>query len=49
LPARPAWWRSAFPAKAKQRTLLGEIVHPKESDPRALAAKKLYQKAQSLP
>jgi len=49
LPARPAWWKSAFPAPAKQRTLPLQTAQPKERDPRALAAEKLWDKARSIP
>jgi Protein of unknown function (DUF3160) len=45
LPARPAWWTSAFPAKSALRTLTSARTTPKETDPRALAADRLTQRA----
>jgi hypothetical protein len=47
VPARPAWWTNAFPAKAEPRTLQGARTRPKETDPRAIAADQLLQQAQS--
>jgi len=47
LPARPAWWTNAFSAQPLQRTLAQAGPHPKESDPRALAANRLWQRATS--
>jgi hypothetical protein len=45
LPERPAWWRSAFPAKAQQRTL-ADAAEP-APDPRMLAAQRLWKQAGS--
>jgi hypothetical protein len=45
LPERPAWWRAAFPAPAKARQFAGGMRHPAETDPRVLAARRVYQTA----
>jgi len=45
LPARPAWWTSAFPAKAQQRTLSLSDEPPWAPDPRQLALQKLWKRA----
>jgi hypothetical protein len=45
LPERPAWWTSAFPAKAQQRTL-ADAAEP-APDPRILAAQRLWKQAGS--
>jgi hypothetical protein len=45
LPERPAWWRAAFPAPAKERRWVGSPSYPKETDPRALAAEKTERAA----
>ncbi|MET0789990.1 MAG: DUF3160 domain-containing protein [Polyangiaceae bacterium] len=47
LPARPAWWTSAFPAPAQARKLAPMTGKPKESDPRALAAQRLAEQVAS--
>ena len=47
LPERPAWWISAFPAKAKERTLPVAGEHHEETDPRVRAALRLYERAGS--
>lgn len=47
LPARPAWWTSAFPAKARKRELAAAGPHPKETDPRALAVERQYMQLRS--
>jgi hypothetical protein len=45
-PARPSWWKQAFPADPLQRSLARQVSQPKESDPRVLALDALRQKAE---
>ena len=47
LPERPAWWKAAFPAPAKERHLDGPYAPPRETDPRALAADKAERDARA--